>query len=321
MKCFYCGKEIDDDAHFCPLCGHDLSQLIKCPNCGCLLERNSKFCVNCGSPVVISEKKIATEIVTDKESVANTNSLVDNKGELEEDTIAIDSSQNHIANQEEVVTESEKESDDVENTEDEVESEDSHRGLIWVFVIIVLILGGIGAGWYFYYYQHSAPNSTTNGPLEVQPISVDSSEENDHQKQNVEYIKQRMEDIYTNALQDPSQNSDDAYLTSSFNAIINEATEKAYQDSDLLFDVNHWIMAQDYNHPAMKIEKISMNGNTAVADIVINDYWDYGQSHEEVRVILKFEHGDWYIDDFQNREGGKMVSSDRAVAETYLEDH
>lgn len=108
MKCFYCGKEIDDDAHFCPLCGHDLSQLIKCPNCGCLLERDSKFCVNCGSPVVISEKKIATEIVTDKESVANTNSLVDNKGELEEDTIAIDSSQNHIANQEEVVTESER---------------------------------------------------------------------------------------------------------------------------------------------------------------------------------------------------------------------
>lgn len=144
MKCFYCGKEIDDDAHFCPLCGHDLSQLIKCPNCGCLLERDSKFCVNCGSPVVISEKKIATEIVTDKESVANTNSLVDNKGELEEDTIAIDSSQNHIADQEEVVTESEKESDDVENNEDEVESEDSHRGLIWVFVIIVLILGGIG---------------------------------------------------------------------------------------------------------------------------------------------------------------------------------
>ena len=287
MKCFYCGKEIDDDAHFCPLCGHDLSQLIKCPNCGCLLERDSKFCVNCGSSVVISEKKIATEIVTDKESVANTNSLVDNKGELEEDTIAIDSSQNHIANQEEVVTESEKESVDVENNED----------------------------------QHSAPNSTTNGSLKVQPISVDSSEENDHQKQNVEYIKQRMEDIYTNALQDPSQNSDDAYLTSSFNAVINEATEKAYQDSDLLFDVNHWIMAQDYNHPAMKIEKISMNGNTAVADIVINDYWDYGQSHEEVRVILKFEHGDWYIDDFQNREGGKMVSSDRAVAETYLENH
>ncbi len=75
MKCFYCGKEIDDDAHFCPLCGHDLSQLIKCPNCGSLLERDSKFCVHCGSPVGVSEKKAPAEIVMDDDSIQNANSL------------------------------------------------------------------------------------------------------------------------------------------------------------------------------------------------------------------------------------------------------
>ena len=131
-----------------------------------------------------------------------------------------------------------------------------------------------------------------------------------------------MEDVYANALQDPSQNSDDAYLTSSFNAIINEAKERALQDSLPLFDLNHWIMGQEYNNPAMKIEKISMNGDTAVADIVINDYWDDGQSsQEEVRVVLKFEHGDWYIDDFQKIKGRKVIYSNRAEAETYLENH
>lgn len=323
MKCFYCGKEIDDDAHFCPLCGHDLSQLIKCPNCGSLLERDSKFCVHCGSPVGVSEKKAPAEIVMDDDSIQNANSLVEDKQEeLEEDTITINSSQDHKANQEKVVVESEMESEDVENNVDEVDSKDSHRGLIWVLVIIIFILGCIGAGWYFHYYQHRASNTTTNGSLDVQPISVDSSEENDYQKQNVEYIKQRLEDVYANALQDPSQNSDDAYLTSSFNAIINEAKERALQDSLPLFDLNHWIMGQEYNNPAMKIEKISMNGDTAVADIVINDYWDDGQSsQEEVRVVLKFEHGDWYIDDFQKIKGRKVIYSNRAEAETYLENH
>ena len=50
--------------------------------------------------------------------------------------MTINSSQDHKANQEKVVAESEMESDDVENNADEVESEDSHRGLAWVLVII-----------------------------------------------------------------------------------------------------------------------------------------------------------------------------------------
>ncbi len=140
MKCFYCGKEIDDDARFCPLCGHDLSQLIKCPNCGSLLERDSKFCVYCGSPVGVSEEETPADIVTDDDSVQIANSSVDDKQEdLEEDTITVDTSQVHTANQETVVAESEMKSEDVENNVDEADSEDSHRGLICVLVIIVFI--------------------------------------------------------------------------------------------------------------------------------------------------------------------------------------
>ena len=37
--------------------------------------------------------------------------------------------------------------------------------------------------------------------------------------------------------------------------------------------------------------------------------------------LFSVEHGDWYIDDFKKIKGDKVVYSNRAEAETYLENH
>lgn len=322
MKCFYCGKEIDDDAHFCPLCGHDLSNLIKCPNCGSLLERGTKFCTHCGSPIELSEKEGNKSPITKDESTPDTISPIDNEDEDSEEN-TINSDQPYSTNQENVVEDSgDKGSGNEGSNNDDTDTKVSHKGIKWILITILIILGCIGLGWFFLYYQHRPTFSTTNDSLDVQSINVDSSQIDDLQRQNTEYIKQRLEDIYVHALEDMSQNSDAAYLSSSFNAIYNEAEEKAAQDSTLLFDVNHWTMSQESNHPSMQIEKITINKETAIANIVINDYWDDGQtSQTKVRLILKFEHGDWYIDDFQAVKGSKVIFSERAEAENYLGNH
>ena len=49
-KCTGCGKEIPQDAKFCPECGTKQEAKF-CHNCGEKLSQNAKFCSNCGSKV------------------------------------------------------------------------------------------------------------------------------------------------------------------------------------------------------------------------------------------------------------------------------
>lgn len=60
MKCQYCGKEIDDNARFCPNCGREQvkPKEHRCTRCGALLEPDAKFCPNCGQKVEAPETPI-----------------------------------------------------------------------------------------------------------------------------------------------------------------------------------------------------------------------------------------------------------------------
>jgi predicted amidophosphoribosyltransferase len=48
--CPACGNSIPGDSSFCPKCGHQLLQLIRCSNCGKNLTPQAKFCSQCGQP-------------------------------------------------------------------------------------------------------------------------------------------------------------------------------------------------------------------------------------------------------------------------------
>ena len=49
MYCRFCGKQIPDQAKFCPECGAPTS--IVCSKCGAKLNPNAKFCPECGEKV------------------------------------------------------------------------------------------------------------------------------------------------------------------------------------------------------------------------------------------------------------------------------
>ena len=49
MYCTSCGKQMPDDAKFCPSCGQGLG--AEACSCGAEVPAGAKFCPGCGKPV------------------------------------------------------------------------------------------------------------------------------------------------------------------------------------------------------------------------------------------------------------------------------
>jgi len=50
LTCKECGHPVAEDAHFCPMCGHQQVLFKDCVKCGKHLTVNAKFCSRCGHP-------------------------------------------------------------------------------------------------------------------------------------------------------------------------------------------------------------------------------------------------------------------------------
>lgn len=64
INCLKCGKEISDQANWCPSCGTQVkvpqkqwNTPISCSECGKEILSQVKYCPNCGAPVNTPEKQ------------------------------------------------------------------------------------------------------------------------------------------------------------------------------------------------------------------------------------------------------------------------
>lgn len=50
MFCKHCGKQLSENAQFCPNCGWEryVPVPFKCENCGTIIPKGSEFCTKCG---------------------------------------------------------------------------------------------------------------------------------------------------------------------------------------------------------------------------------------------------------------------------------
>ena len=55
MYCSNCGRELKEDALFCPYCGKSVNSIFFCSNCGGKLEKSEKFCPHCGAKTVMNQ--------------------------------------------------------------------------------------------------------------------------------------------------------------------------------------------------------------------------------------------------------------------------
>ncbi|HOD75527.1 MAG TPA: zinc ribbon domain-containing protein, partial [Syntrophorhabdaceae bacterium] len=56
MKCPECQNPINEDARFCPSCGHHLLVISQCPKCHKNLPARARFCPACGQSVTAREE-------------------------------------------------------------------------------------------------------------------------------------------------------------------------------------------------------------------------------------------------------------------------
>jgi hypothetical protein len=82
------------------------------------------------------------------------------------------------------------------------------------------------------------------------------------------------------------------------------------------FDYDHWIMAQDWNSPSLRVNTVKMiSSNEARANVTICD----NSSRIPLTLILKRQNGIWLIDDFITQ--GKYGSSEKKGMQKYAKEN
>lgn len=133
------------------------------------------------------------------------------------------------------------------------------------------------------------------------------------------YLKERVTDIYGRVASmmrkgEGSQKCNEKFLTKSYNALLDKVQAITEKTGDIIIDADHWSMSQDPDFK-IKYEPLSVqikDKDNATADIKIVNY----QQEQIARINLKFENGDWYIDDFKSPDNdySEREMCEKAVA-------
>lgn len=112
-------------------------------------------------------------------------------------------------------------------------------------------------------------------------------------KHSETYLKERVEKMYKAAMRGGSVTKN---LTRAFrkayNADIPDGPELGRIDYDI------WLRAQDSEHPHAIVKSVKVIDDTHAEARVVVYQFAKRKEHTNVRVSLKFENGDWYVDNF-----------------------
>ena len=133
--------------------------------------------------------------------------------------------------------------------------------------------------------------------LILQFCGLQSARAADVDKHSQSYLSQRIDTIYSyyNKL-----NLDSAFCTVGYRDLMRQALDQMDED-DILLDYDHWINAQDYSEDlsarAASIE--ALTDSTAIVKVAVRNFGKQG----EVVLSMRYERGDWYVDDFLPSDG------------------
>ena len=141
----------------------------------------------------------------------------------------------------------------------------------------------------------------------------------DDGKHTTEYIRQRVDGIYS-CYKNPKYDEygmrimerddlDSIYCSSRYKALYQKTCEMS--EDELILDYDHWTNSQDDNQFTYQVGKIeNITDSTATAYV---EGKNFGEDCTIVLVLL-FEHGDWYVDDFLSIDG----DSEKAYLESLI---
>lgn len=152
-------------------------------------------------------------------------------------------------------------------------------------------------------------NKTGNSVSNTDSLAVDSTvSDAGIDKHSEAYIRQRIDTIYKGVgkstydsegreidyIHSPF-NRDSAYCSERYYALMKEALEICSETGEILYDYDYWVRGQDFSDNwSCKVTKVyEITDSTALVDLMIHNFDDI-----KTTIALRFEHDDWYIDDF-----------------------
>ena len=152
-------------------------------------------------------------------------------------------------------------------------------------------------------------NKTGKTVSDTDSLAVDSTvADAGIDKHSEAYIRQRIDTIYKGVgkstydsegreidyIHSPF-NRDSAYCSERYYALKKEALEICSETGEILYDYDYWVCGQDFSDDwSCRVAKVyEITDSTALVDLMIHNFNDI-----ETTIALRFEHDDWYIDDF-----------------------
>lgn len=127
-----------------------------------------------------------------------------------------------------------------------------------------------------------------------------------HSKHTAEYIKTRLQLIYAlvfNSLETGRTSLSDYFFSDEFRALYRTAEEVTPEGEVGYYDFDPWLRAQEFDQPEAEVSDVhDIKMNSAVADVVVRPMKDC--KSVRVRVRLRYEHGDWFISNFDDDLNG-----------------
>ncbi len=173
--------------------------------------------------------------------------------------------------------------------------------MLYAIIAVLVVALAVCGYWLFSNKGVSDKNMETDDSLAVAETKETMDEKKKLVKERLTYIYDQVFKYFDDSPFDGSQEVDvDAlWLTTEFYDLVKRCNEIGPD----CWDCDHWLQAQDYEKPSMTIDAVEMISDTeAIAKIKIRAFYNYAPVN--VKVTLKYERGNWFIDDFGGEKEG-----------------
>lgn len=146
----------------------------------------------------------------------------------------------------------------------------------------------------------------TTASYATEPVTPQPTEQK-FAKHNEDYIKTRMKLIYAlvfNSVETGHYAIADYFFSDEFRALYETAESLTPYGEIGFYDFDPWVRTQNYTRPCADIVKAyDITMKSALVDVVVYPTSET-ENAIEVKVRLRFEHGDWFVADFNNDLNG-----------------
>ena len=321
-KCPHCGAELNDDNLFCTECGKELPKGVVCPHCGASVNEGDAFCTECGKRV--DEVPQATPLEPTKPKCPHCGALM-NEGdafctecgkkiedaptiitetsanaESAETTVGIEDSVRTVVETPQV-EEKEEESEYHYEYEEEPKTWRDYKLPIFGGIFLVLLIGA--CLWFF-----NSSNSKTveeDAAIVLDSLSTETTSPSKDLTPE-EVVMERVKAIYDDMYK-VSSNGDSYWLSNELNSLIKKDSEVTPEGELGCIDYNIWTQSQEEGElNKIEVKSVVIQSETNALSTIALHYPD--NTSKVITLMLVYERGDWYIDDFINYFGSTKSS-------------